>query len=166
MDTFYKCCSLHLNGVLKSSFVCDNQELSLTYELNRRTEPEIGKLYAGTRKQFVERCVDISVATAFGVVLEGEGERAEGPWFKCLCTSLSDVELVRDAWGSWSSDAAAGMREQHYLGVLLHWFTPRHIVAVYTYTGGFLSKEHAIVVLDAVGIYNPERFAPELLQAR
>ena len=164
MDTFYKCCSLHLDGKLKSSWVCNDPVMALTYEFNKKTEPRVGKLFAGTRYQVVDRTLDTSVQTDFGVILEGEGERAEGPWLKCLCTSLSDVELVRDAWGSWSSDAAAGMREQHYLGVLLHWFTPRHIVAVYTYVGGFLSKEHAIVVLDAVGIYNPERFAPELLQ--
>ena len=150
MDTFYKCCSLHPRGVLKSSWVCNDPVMALTYEFNKKTEPRVGKLFAGTRYQVVDRTLDTSVQTDFGVILEGEGEQATGPF-------------TRHDLGNHLYSMRVG---SSYMGVLLDWFTPRYIVAVYQYPWDIVPVELAVGILSLVGVDTKLRFFPSSLPRR
>ena len=162
MDTFYKCCSLHPGGVFKSSWVCTRPGWSLTYAFNEKTEPEVGKLFGATRHQVASRTVDTSVQTDFGVILEGEGELAPGPFEE---HTLADGYRREAIWKHMTSSIYAMSVGTSRLGVLLDWFTPKRIVAVYQYRWDIVPTQVAAGILGMVGIKPKVWFHPHRLLA-
>ena len=157
MDTFYKCCSLHPRGVLKSSWVCNDPVMALTYEFNKKTEPRVGKLFAGTSHQVVHRTLDTSVQTDFGVILEGGGKLTVDH-FKPR--QPGDGYSLEDLWRALPKHIYAMRVGSSYMGVLLDWFTPRYIVAVYQYPWDIVPVELAVGILSLVGVDTKLRFFP------
>ena len=161
MSTFYKLCSVCLRtGEMKSSWVAHNKELALTYEIGKKTEPVVGKVFGATETQIREDYADLSLATSFGILLKGEGVQVDMPFPGWLADEDDTLNDIREAWLEVTRHSMrSGDRDK---GVLLDWFTPYYIEGVCDVDRQFMHEYTTERFLRELGIDAEHFYRPEL----